>query len=642
MGKDGNQPAGKSEAEGLDALRSLLLGQEKEAIEEIKTRIDDPSVQAKDLVKVLPHAIRVSAEQGDDLSRSLRPTVRDALFETARKEPGRLVDALYPVLGPALRRSINAALQGLVTTLDEMLEKSFSLRSWQWRWESYRTGKPFAEVLLSKTLVYRVEQVFLIHAETGLLLEHVFGRGIVKRDEDMVSGMLNAVQQFLRDSFEGDDGGELRTMQLGDLTVWIERGPDATLAAVIRGSAPPGYQVAMQEALEKIHLENAVEFREFDGRDGRDGAFASARLILEDCLWEQRRREAKGGKKRPWFAYVVLVFLLVGVVLLTVRLLDDGAKWEKFFAAVEAEPGLMLVAKERVSGGYLISGLRDPLAVDPERLLADHGLEGARLETRWEPFVSAADSLRLARARERLRLPEERSTVLTGKVLTLEGDADAGWLAEMRGRVAELPGIERIEITGEELRPASRPEPAKIVPDATNTVAVSMGPVLPELPVDATQVATNPPAGDPVAHVEPADPPDSAVPAIALDELAAEVDGLLVQFTNGTEATAGSAETLRGVADAVRRAVALADEAGHRLVIRLAGHSDFSGSAVANQRVSLKRAEWVRDRLAEQGIDRDLFRVSGAGFGEPLPDVEPADLRNRRVSFALEHRPESR
>ena len=40
----------------------------------------------------------------------------------------------------------------------------------KWRVESIRTGRPFAEIVLMHSLLYRVEQVFLIHRETGLVL----------------------------------------------------------------------------------------------------------------------------------------------------------------------------------------------------------------------------------------------------------------------------------------------------------------------------------------------------------------------------------------------------------------------------------------------------------------------------------------
>ena len=73
-------------------------------------------------------------------------------------------------MGPAIRKAIAEALRGLVQSLNQALEHSLSWRGIKWRIEALRTGRTFAEVVLSKTLVYRVEQVFLIHRESGLLL----------------------------------------------------------------------------------------------------------------------------------------------------------------------------------------------------------------------------------------------------------------------------------------------------------------------------------------------------------------------------------------------------------------------------------------------------------------------------------------
>jgi OOP family OmpA-OmpF porin len=56
-----------------------------------------------------------------------------------------------------------------------------------------RTGTSFAEVVLLNTLLYRVEQVFLIERESGLLLQHVRSAAVRTEDADMVAGMLTAI-----------------------------------------------------------------------------------------------------------------------------------------------------------------------------------------------------------------------------------------------------------------------------------------------------------------------------------------------------------------------------------------------------------------------------------------------------------------
>ena len=140
-----------------------------------------------------------------------------------------------------------------------------SWKGLQWRWEAFRTGKSFAEVVLLHTLRFRVEQVFLIHKKTGLLLNHVLAEGVSGQGEEVISGMLTAIQDFVRDSFgQGKDDG-LESLQIGDLTVWIEQGSGAILAGVIRGAPPIELREVFQETLETIHAQFSELLQTFPG-----------------------------------------------------------------------------------------------------------------------------------------------------------------------------------------------------------------------------------------------------------------------------------------------------------------------------------------------------------------------------------------
>ena len=72
-------------------------------------------------------------------------------------------------------------------SLNQTLEHTFSWRGLKWRFEALRTGKSFAEVVMLRSLVYRVEQLFLIHRKTNspsTVLDPAIGK-----DSDMVAGM---------------------------------------------------------------------------------------------------------------------------------------------------------------------------------------------------------------------------------------------------------------------------------------------------------------------------------------------------------------------------------------------------------------------------------------------------------------------
>ncbi len=149
--------------ESMAELRSLLLGPAEARLAEIHSRVTDPQWQLKEVSQVLPAAIAVRSRQDNELSEALAPTLTSVIERSVRKNPQPLVDAIFPVMGPAIRKAIATALNGMVQSLNQSLTHSLSVQGLKWRLEAWRTGKSFAEVVLLHTLLYRVEQVFLIH-----------------------------------------------------------------------------------------------------------------------------------------------------------------------------------------------------------------------------------------------------------------------------------------------------------------------------------------------------------------------------------------------------------------------------------------------------------------------------------------------
>ena len=67
------------------------------------------------------------------------------------------------------------------------------------------------------------------------------------------------------------------------------------------------------------------------------------------------------------------------------------------------------------------------------------------------------------------------------------------------------------------------------------------------------------------------------------------------------------------------------------------GHTDTTGTAVANFELGLKRAMFVRKLLTAAGLDASSIEVSSLGEADPLvqtPD-ETREPRNRRVEIAV-------
>ena len=204
-----------------------------------------------------------------------------------------LADALFPIFGKAIRKAITSELDGMLQSLSQTLEQSFSWRSLQWRWESFSTGKPYAEIVVLRSLLYRVEQVFLIHRSSGLLLQHVAAPSVAAaetKDPEMVSGMLTAIQDFVRDSVSGAGSETLETIRMGEIEVVLAYGPDAILAGFVRGVAPRKLSRVFQDALDAIEQKKAEALHTFSGDTSR---FDSCRPQLEACLLGQGKPDQR-------------------------------------------------------------------------------------------------------------------------------------------------------------------------------------------------------------------------------------------------------------------------------------------------------------------------------------------------------------
>src|ERR1700728_4469822 len=232
-------PVEKSADERLRQLRGLLVGPELEQIAALRRRMDDPQLRSEDMSESIAEALAIRSKQDHKLQTTLQPLIEEALRISVARDPAMLATSLFPIIGEAVRKAVAHALQGMFDSLNLMLDRGLSLQSWKWRFEAWRTGKSFGQIALTHSLSYRVEQVFLIHRETGLLLGHVaFSDGVVQ-DADLISGMLTAIQDFVRDSFGTKKSDDLEVMQVGDFKLWLQHGPLALLAAVVSGQPPP-------------------------------------------------------------------------------------------------------------------------------------------------------------------------------------------------------------------------------------------------------------------------------------------------------------------------------------------------------------------------------------------------------------------
>lgn len=103
-----------------------------------------------------------------------------------------------------------------------------------------------------------------------------------------------------------------------------------------------------------------------------------------------------------------------------------------------------------------------------------------------------------------------------------------------------------------------------------------------------------------------------------------------VQFEPNSNRLAGGAEVVLAEMRAALAALPAAE-------VVITGHTDRVGTLEANDRLSLVRAEAVRDILTAAGVARSAMTVAGRGEREPVVATadEVAEARNRRVEIKV-------
>ncbi len=561
----------------LAALRSLILEEDRAAIAKLQQKFDDPQQFAEAVSSVLADAFTLAGARDEQLAKALAPILELAVQASIRKNPGTLVGILYPLMGSVVRKSIAESLDGTLQRLNQAFKHSFSVQGLRWRLEALRSGSSFADVVLKHTVQFRVEHVFLIHRKTGLLIEHVAAPEVTSQDPQLVSGMLSAIQDFVRDSFEGTDksgGGGIDTLRLGDVLLWCEEGPFAFLAAVIRGNPPESLHAALRETLTGIHDQYRSQLEEFEGDSATLGDLVTP--LQRDLQQQERPREKK---LSPWLWILPLVLLLLvgGWVIqrTIIRLRVDS-----YVQLLREEPGIVVANAELRNGKWEISGLRDPLAVDPASFLSQSGLNSKRVVGHWESYQALNPAIVMRRLAASLNPPPSVSMSLKGDTVEVTGSVPQYWVERARMLVAALPaGSPKVDLSA--LRDVQDPEFIRLR--------------------DAIQ-----------EHI------------ISFD-------------SNADRPARGQDATVDAVADEFRQLMHVTRRLGFSARMMISGHADAVGNETANLSLSAARAEVVRSMLKARGIAPELLTVRSAGPLEPLlaPNGKVTAAMNRRVTFTV-------
>ena len=432
----------------IDELRQIIVGDDADTLRDLKERIENIEKRTKDVAEVLPGAINERIRKDSKLSEALTKPVFKGLKEAIRKEPEAYGEILYPVMAPSIRRAISQAISSMLVTINQTIHSATTIQGFKYRFESMRTGVPYAQLMLRKTAPFVVEHVYLIDRDTGLLIKEVHAEGVESLDGDAVSAMFSAIQSFMRDSFSNDKSSRLTDFksehQSENQNIWIVHGSDMMLACVISGNAPESVRELLYDTLDSIHTDYANERADFDGDTT---VFEGVESYLNPLV--ELDETVEKIKKTSVTRFILPILVVCGLVALGVHLYERYSALSIVKFNIQKTPGIAMTDAYWDDGKIIIEGLKDPDAVIPYYEFSRHRIiDPDTIVLNTIPFRSLESSMELQRFSREFVLPEGVSFSEVNGKIRLSGEGSIDWLRSNDLRIRQLAADGRLDISG--------------------------------------------------------------------------------------------------------------------------------------------------------------------------------------------------
>ncbi len=615
----------------LQLLRDLILGEEKDRLHKLDLRVSDLESRTSDVAEVLPAAMnRLVGDPASkpDFERPVVESIRGAI----KRDTESFAEALFPVLGPAIRRAIADALSGLVQRINAALEHSFTIKGLKWRLEAARTGVPFPQIVLRHTMLYAVQEAFLIQRGSGLILASVHRDELLALDEDAVAAMLTAIQSFIQDSFGMAADEPLRSAELGERTVWVINGPAAALACVISGSPPRAVRAELMVLLETLHARYGNRLSEKpEGLSGDEGL----RALMGEALREEVDASVRSSTSFKYkFLWIMGGLLLLGFLgYASINAWRDQQLSRQVVDLFQAEPGFVITAAEMDDGILNISGLRDPQAVPVAALLDSQQIPAGKVKTDFSPYQSLDREVIIQRLQRRFSLDPITTFNLEGDELTVSGTLTSGQFAGLQSLPDSHALIRSVNLDGARLNAEEASRVFREALDAPDSV--SFQPAGAQMAVSGLADGSWFTAAREVAIEVPGWQLDF-MPlqqnlSAQLNDLIENLNGRVFQYVFETRLTPESAASLDVAGSELVTAQDLASALGAHLNVTLEGSADGTGSRERNIEVSLSRSRHLLEELVARGMTEQGVTQTLAGWNES--GIEP---ERRKVTLFIE------
>jgi hypothetical protein len=424
----------------FNKLRKILAQPTSQRLDEVEQKIDSiedrlkapPS--AEDVSEVLPEAVRIRARSGPELANTLGPVMELALDKSIARNNEKMATAMYPILGAMVRKYVAAGVRDATQSINLMVARMMTMEGLRWRAESLWTGVPIEAIAFRHSLVFRCEHVFLVHNRTAQPLFHLSSPDAVQADKLAFAGMIGAITDFIKDAFLREEPIGLRSISVGEFTIWFEEGPLATIAIVIHGEPQPAIRFRLRAASEQLHAQYAPEL---EGAMVDEVSLLNYDTVLRGTLLQKARDKEHKQRRLGRIVTTGLAVALVILGLFGFNILwaahSRDARFGRFLSNLKSREGMLITdSGKEPNGKYFVNGLITGALPSGALPFEDFGLKRDEVDVKLLNSFAADQAYK----NEELKQFQNELRELDGIAWPIDGSyATKEWLSSTTDRI---------------------------------------------------------------------------------------------------------------------------------------------------------------------------------------------------------------
>ena len=317
------------------------------------------------------------------------------------------------------------------------------------------------------------------------------------------------------------------------------------------------------------------------------------------------------------------------------KLIDRHAFWaqteeefQTYLKKLKNTLGIVIISSGVEEDKRVITGLRDPLADEPQQIAKEIQLSENILENlvmRWRSYQDLTPEFVEKRAYHRLQPPKTAKLTVKGRILYIEGHASQAWIDKVATTSHLVAGIESVDTSALEetdqylLNYAQqRLNPSETVQLSVKNAVLQVGGYSEEQEINRLKTQAQDLTGFTGIEIEQ---------LVDMDKLIHHIENISINF--GEDAELKRKDNLVILYRDVKQLLSLRQD----VQIQMTGHTDGVGARAYNEHLSRQRAEFIYNKLIAQGLSSDYFIIVPPPiirFGEKTPNFD-----ERKVTFKI-------